>query len=94
MAPPWFGAMLMAMLVSVLRVVYDRKESSKVRMALEGAICGALTVSVSSAITALGYDHSWDMFMGGFIGFMGSQYIRAVAVSIVNKKVNTKKNSD
>jgi len=89
MAPPWFGAMLMAIFIAVLRVVYDRKESSKMRMAMEGLICGSLTVTVSSGAMALGYGVHWYMFIGGFIGFVGSQTIRSIALSLLNKKVNS-----
>lgn len=86
--PPWVGGLLMAITVSILRVIYDREETSFVRMMLESLICGALTVAAGSAIAAAGFGDGWYLFAGGMIGFMGSQSIRALAYKFVNRKID------
>ncbi|RMV39411.1 Holin [Pseudomonas syringae pv. maculicola] len=40
--PLWQGA-IMAIIVSLLRILYDAKETSKRRIFFEALICGALT---------------------------------------------------
>ena len=76
----------MAILTSVLRVIYDQEETKFTRILLESLICGTLTLTVGSALRALGYE-DWYMFCGGAMGFMGSQTVRALAYKIINKKV-------
>ncbi|MGB0467747.1 MAG: phage holin, lambda family [Pontibacterium sp.] len=85
--PPWFGGLIMAVVMSAMRVVYDRQETSFTRIVLESLICGALTVAAGSALNALGFDQNWYLACGGFIGFMGSQSIRAIANSIIRSKL-------
>jgi lambda family phage holin len=77
----------MAIAVSVLRVVYDRNETSFFRIALESLICGALTVTAGSALVALGYSQEWYLFCGGTIGFMGSQSVRILAYKLLNGRI-------
>ena len=86
--PPWVGGALMSIIVAVLRVVYDKEETSAVRILLEGLLCGALTLTAGSAVAAMGMPHEWYLFCGGVIGFIGSQSIRNLAMKILNKKVH------
>lgn len=78
----------MAVVISVLRVVYDREETSFTRIMLEALICGALSVSAGSALDAMGYGQNWYLFCGGVIGFMGSQSIRVIANRFITKKID------
>jgi len=80
------GGAIMAMVISIVRVIYDRKETNFLRIMMESVICGALSVSAGSALDAMGYGQNWYLFCGGVIGFMGSQSIRALA----NKYISTK----
>ena len=84
---PWVGGGIMAIAISVLRIVYDKEETSFIRIGMESLICGALSVSAGSALEAMGYGQNWYLFCGGFIGFMGSQSIRAIANRLINKKI-------
>ena len=77
----------MAVVMSTMRVVYDQEETRLTRVVLESLICGALTVAAGSAIGAMGFDPEWNLACGGFIGFMGSQSIRAFANKMIDKKV-------
>lgn len=88
--PPWVGGALMAIVISALRVIYDKEETHFIRIALESLICGALSVSVGSALDAMGYGQNWYLFCGGLIGFMGSQSIRAFANKFITNKVTGK----
>ena len=84
---PWLGGFLMAAFMSGLRLFYDQKETSSIRIVAESLICGALTVSVGSALVAMGYSQDWYLFCGGTIGFMGSQAVRAIAQALINKRM-------
>ena len=86
--PPWAGGLIMAIAVSVLRVVYDKEETSAIRIALESLICGALTVSAGSAVAAMGFGDDWYLFIGGVFGFMGSHSIRMLAMRFLKNKVD------
>ena len=84
---PWVGGAIIAIVISVLRIVYDKEETSFIRICMESLICGALSVSAGSALEAMGYGQNWYLFCGGVIGFMGSQSIRALANRLINKKL-------
>jgi lambda family phage holin len=86
-AHPWLGGGVMAVLLSTLRVVYDKEETSFTRIMLEAMICGALSVAAGSALDAMGYGQNWYLFCGGVIGFMGSQSIRAFANRFIAKRI-------
>lgn len=83
---PGFAGFMMAVFVSVIRVLYDREETSLIRIMLESLICGSLSLAAGSAISAMGYGDGWYLFAGGMIGFMGSQSVRALAYKFVDRK--------
>lgn len=83
---PWIGGVVMAVMISILRIVYDQQETRMSRIVLESLICGALTVTVGSLLEALGYGQDWYLFCGGAIGFMGSQSVRAFANKVIDKQ--------
>ena len=85
--PAWIGGLFMAATMATLRVIYDKEETSAIRIVLESLICGALTLTAGSAVEAMGYGPNWYLFAGGTIGFMGSQSIRAIAHKLVNKHI-------
>lgn len=84
--PEVLGA-VMAMVIALIRVLYDGKEKRFLRILLEAAICGALSVTVSYGITAMGLDGNWSVFAGGMIGYLGSSSVRMIALSIINQRV-------
>jgi len=85
---PWFGGFLMAAIISALRVVYEKEETTFIRITLESLICGFLTVAAGSIFDAMGFGQNWYLGAGGIIGFMGSQSVRALANTYFNKKAN------
>jgi len=87
LSPQEAGA-LMAMVIAAFRVLYDKEDTKPLRILLESLICGCLSVTASSAITAMGLDPNWAIFAGGTIGYMGSATVRAVAYKFINDKIN------
>ena len=79
----------MAVFISVLRVVYDKEETRPMRIILESGICGGLSLTVSSAVTAMGLNVNWSIFAGGVIGYLGSATIKALVLKFLHKKVDT-----
>ena len=86
MAHPAAGGIVMAIIISILRVFYDADETSFRRILLESMLCGALTLAGGSAFRMMGYGPEAYMFCGGAIGFMGSQSIRVLAYRWLGKK--------
>lgn len=78
----------MAMFVATLRVIYDREETRPMRIILESLICGALSLTVSSGILAIGLDTNWAIFAGGSIGYFGSAAVRGLALKFIEKKMD------
>lgn len=86
--PPEVTSTALAVVIAVFRVVYDREETDKTRIFLEATLCGFLTLTAVSLVKAMGYDGEWANFIGGFIGFSGSSYIRQVATSVITRKAD------
>lgn len=85
--PPEISGAVMAIVMSVLRILYDSKSKAKpFRIVLESLICGALTLTAGSAIQALGADSRWIFFVGGVIGYFGPVTVRAVALKYFNSR--------
>lgn len=78
-----------AMFISVIRVMYDRQETKPLRVCLEALICGALSLTATSAVTAMHLDVNWSIFLGGVIGYFGSSSVRAIALRIIAFKTGT-----
>jgi lambda family phage holin len=90
--PPAFQGFFMAMVIAVLRVVYDRKEKAWQRIVLEGLLCGLLTVA-GTYMTALAISIWWPHFhapvgyiavgLGGAVGFFGVEAVRRLAIKLL-----------
>jgi lambda family phage holin len=86
--PPWVGGALMSIVISILRVTYEKEETTFTRIALESLICGGLTITAGSLLEAMSFGQNWYLGCGGVIGFMGSQYVRAFANRFFTKKAD------
>lgn len=88
----WLHAEIMAPILSFvlafLRTIYQDQEPRWVRRFLESSICGLITLSSGFAIDALGVNGDWKYAVAGGIGFLGTEYIRSVAVKFINKNVD------
>lgn len=79
---------LMAVVISVLRVIYDKEETKPLRIMLESGICGCLAMTAHYGLSALGLDTSnWSPFIGGVIGYLGSASVRGLALRVINSKI-------
>ncbi|EOA2901757.1 phage holin, lambda family [Escherichia coli] len=84
---PITGALL-ALVIGGLRSVYnggDWKET-----ALEGALCGLLTLSFSSALEYFGLPATLSPALGGLIGFMGVKKMRSIIIRAADKRTGNK----
>lgn len=86
--PLWQGA-IMAVTVSLLRIMYDAKETSKRRIFFESLICGALSLVASSIIEWMAWSSSLSIAAGGSIGFLGVTAIREVALKFLGRKADS-----
>lgn len=85
--PPWLGGVLMAVVISVMRVIYDKEETHIMRIVLEALICASLTLAFGSAAIAMGLGQGWHLFIGGMVGFLGSHAIRRLAYRAINARI-------
>ncbi|MZC06838.1 phage holin, lambda family [Salmonella enterica subsp. enterica serovar Typhimurium] len=53
---------------------------------LEGVLCGALSLCVTSALDVVGLPVSISPFVGGIIGFVGVDKLREIAISALKKR--------
>ena len=79
----------LAFATSFIRICYDENEPRYVRAFLESMICGLLTLSFTAGIRALGWDSNWAVFIGGFVGFLGADYIRFFARDLLRRRTDT-----
>lgn len=82
-----FAPVLMAVTIAILRVIYDQQETRFLRVVLEAALCGALALAAKFGVVAAGLNINWAVFIGGCIGYLGIQSVRAIAMKFINGKV-------
>lgn len=78
-------AMVLASVIAYLRVLYDGKETRSVRILLEASICGLLTLACFGLVRWLGWPDFIGTTLGGFIGFIGVDQLRALLLKRLNK---------
>lgn len=84
--PPEWQGFIMSFVISILRVIYDAKETRPMRIFLEALICGGLSLCASTVISWLGLPQSLSIAAGGAIGFIGVMKIRQLALRYFNTK--------
>jgi lambda family phage holin len=82
--PQILGSM-MAGLICYGRLIYDDVERKN--RWIEGVICGALSLCISSALDVFGLPVSMSPFIGGMVGFIGVEKLRNIAISAISKRV-------
>ncbi len=86
--PLWAGV-IMAITVSLLRVLMDGKETSKRRILFESLMCGCLSLVASSVIEWMAWQPSLSIAAGGTIGFLGVTAIRELVTRFLGRKVDS-----
>jgi lambda family phage holin len=89
MGNPLLQGAIMAIIISLLRVLYDAKETSKRRILFEALICGGLSLSASSVIAWMEWPSNLSVAAGGFIGFLGVTAIRELVTRFIGRKVDS-----
>lgn len=84
--PPAVWGFIMAFVVAVLRVIYDREETTRMRIFLEAVICGCLTLAASEIIHWLNLPEGLAVAAGGVIGFIGVTKLRDIVVSYLDRQ--------
>lgn len=78
------GGVLLSIVITILRVAYTGGGWKK--MSIEGALCGALTLTAASALDYFGLPKTLTVALGGTIGFIGVDQIRAVALRFLGNR--------
>lgn len=81
---PSLYAFCLSVTIAVLRVVYGG--GTKRQMVLEGALCGFATLTLVPLLEYFGLPQSMATFVGGSVGFLGTEKLRDLAVRFGEKK--------
>ncbi|MBD8597076.1 phage holin, lambda family [Pseudomonas sp. CFBP 8772] len=82
---PAFYAGGLAAVIAALRIMYGG--GTWRRVLLEAPLCGLLALSASHGLSLLGIPTTTGPFFGGVIGLLGVETTRAIAKSLLNRKV-------
>ncbi|MDF7630485.1 phage holin, lambda family [Erwiniaceae bacterium L1_55_4] len=85
------GAILLAMFMAVLRIAYTG--GGWRRMILEGLLCGALTLTVASGLGYLDWPRTATIAIGGAVGFIGVDSLRAFVLRFIGNRIGVKDDS-
>lgn len=86
--PLWQGV-IMAAVISLLRVLYDARETKPWRILLESLICGCLSLVASIVIEWMEWPPSASIVAGGAIGFLGVTAVRELILRVINRKADS-----
>ncbi|MGL4270208.1 MAG: phage holin, lambda family [Plesiomonas sp.] len=82
---PTIYSFCLAFTIAGIRVLYGG--GTKRTMILEGALCGALSLSFVSGMKWFGIPVDAAAFIGGMVGFIGVKQLQIFALRIINKHV-------
>lgn len=85
MSPAVKGA-AMAVVIAYLRVMYDGKETHRVRIMLESLLCGALSLCATSVIAWLQLPGDLAIAVGGSVGFIGVNAMRERILRFIDSR--------
>lgn len=81
------GAVLFSVVMAALRMAYFGGGGGWKKKILEMLLCGALTLTFSSALEYLGLPKTLSVAFGGGIGLTGVDTIRALAMNYLAKRL-------
>lgn len=79
---------VVSVLLAYARAVYDDKETNNARMLLESGICGGLTLAAGAFIVGMGWPENLSLAVGGAVGFLGVEQIRALMIRVAKRKID------
>jgi lambda family phage holin len=85
--PPELAGLVIALIMSFLRVMYDGRETKPTRIMLEMAISGGLGLAASYAIRAMGWHLDWCIVASCVIAYLGPLTVRAIALRAIEARV-------
>ena len=83
-----WGASVMAVLLSALRILGDAQSKKWQRLAIEVPAAGCIATAVALSLAEFGVGHGTATLVGAMIGHLGTDYVREVARKVVNKRVD------
>lgn len=86
--PEPIRAAVFGTLIAWVRVLYDGKETRRVRRLLEGLLCGMIALAVSSGAQAIGAPQGWGTVVGGMVGLFGADKVREIALAVTQRRVD------
>ncbi|MBJ7222331.1 MULTISPECIES: phage holin, lambda family [unclassified Brenneria] len=85
------GGVLLSIFIAILRVAYTG--GGWQRMLLEGALCGALTLTAVASLEYYSLPKTLTPALGGMIGFIGVEQIRRGILRLFNERTENEKNT-
>ncbi|MCL2892944.1 MULTISPECIES: phage holin, lambda family [Brenneria] len=83
------GGVLLSIFIAILRVAYVG--GSCQRMLLEGALCGALTLTAVASLEYYSLPKTLTPALGGMIGFIGVEQLRRGILRFFNDRIGNDK---
>ncbi|RLM24479.1 phage holin, lambda family [Brenneria alni] len=83
------GGVLLSIFIAILRVAYTG--GGWQRMFLEGALCGALTLTAVASLEYYSLPKTLTPALGGMIGFIGVEHLRHGILRLFNDQVENDK---
>lgn len=80
----------LSIVVGILRVAYDDKETTWQRVWLEAAMCGFLTLGAGQVVRLLGVSEAWAFVFGGTLAFVGVTAFRRAMLDVVKARWGNK----
>ncbi|MNZ76591.1 Phage holin family (Lysis protein S) [compost metagenome] len=84
---PQLYAFALSVVIGVMRVIYGG--GSGRQMVLEGAMCGAATLTLIPLLAWLGLPQNMATFVGGMVGFIGTEKFRELAIRFGERKADS-----
>ena len=83
---PALAAVVLSVITAILRVIYGGGGARQ--MLLEGALCGAATLTLVPLLQWIGLPESMATFAGGAVGFIGVEELRRLAIRFGQRKAD------
>ena len=88
-ASPRLHSVLLAVALSVARVNFDGKVTTRKRVYLEAAIIGLLTFAVSSGLGAAGLNEAYATIIGAAMAVVGVSETREYLKTFISRKAES-----
>lgn len=89
---PIAQAVTLTVVLAVLRIVYDDKETTWTRINIEGGMTGVLVMMFGKGLLAFGAPLEWAFVFGGFLASIGVTHFRKLLLEGAYIRVKGEKN--